>query len=177
MKTLSRSTLLNHGKYLVVENHGVELPNGRVITDWPWLIMPDYAIVAAVTESIEFLCFRQTKYAVEGVTLALVGGYIEPEEDPFVAARRELLEETGCEAPDWAPLGRFTSDGNRGSGAAYLYLARGARKVCEPDSDDVEDQELLMLGRREVEAALAAGEFKVLAWTTAIALALREMDK
>ena len=171
-KTLSRRVVLRHSKFLTVENHTVELPDGRVIREWPWVITPDYVIVLAVTADGEFLCLRQTKYGVDGPSLAPAGGYVEPGEDPLAAAQRELLEETGYEAPDWTSLGHYRVDGNRGVGTAHLFLARGARCVAEPDADDLEEQELLHLSRPEIEAALAAGEFKLLPWTTVVALAL-----
>jgi ADP-ribose pyrophosphatase len=171
-KTLSRETILNHSKYLAVENHTVELPDGKVIDDWPWLISPDYVNVVAMTESNAFLFFRQTKYSVDGTTIAPVGGYLEPGENSLDAAQRELLEETGYEAPDWIHLGDYIVDGNRGAGCAHFYIARNARYVKEPDADDLEEQELLILSRAEVEAALAGGEFKVLGWASVVALAL-----
>jgi ADP-ribose pyrophosphatase len=173
-KTLTRTPVLHNGKFLTVEMHRVELPDGRTIDDWPWLITPDYVNVAVITESGEFLCFRQTKYAVAGTSLAVVGGYIEPGEDPLVAAQRELLEETGYTAPDWVALGRYAVDGNRGCGQAHLFLARSARWHQPIHADDLEEQELLILTRAEVKAALHGGEFKVLAWATVMALALLE---
>lgn len=175
-KTLSRRTILNHSRYLRVENHTVELPNGRVISDWAWVVTPDYVIVAAVTQDGAFICFRQTKYSVQGVSLAPVGGYLEPGEEPLQAARRELLEETGYESSDWVDLGRYSVDGNRGAGTAHLFLARGARRVASVCADDLEEQELLLLDRGAVQAALWAGEFKVLAWAAAMALALQRID-
>ena len=63
-------------------------------------------------------------------------------------------------------------DGNRGCGVGHLFLARGARRVAEPAADDLEEQELLSMTRAEVEAALLAGEFKVMSWATVVALAL-----
>ena len=171
-KTVSRSLLHNYNKYLSVENHVIELPNGQTINDWPWLITPDFVNVLAVTESSQFLCLRQTKYAADGVSLAPVGGYIEPGEDPLVAAKRELLEETGYKARQWVNLGIFPVDGNRGAGVAHLYLAQDAYAVTQPNADDLEEMELLMLSRQDVENALAAGEFKVLPWSAAVAMAL-----
>lgn len=171
-KTRARQTILDHSRFLRVESHAVELPDGRVIPDWPWVVTPDYVNIVAVTEAGAFVCFRQTKYAVEGTSLAPVGGYIEPGEDPRAAAQRELVEETGYTAPEWVDLGRYSVDGNRGAGTAHLFLARGARRVAAPDADDLEEQQLLLLSRAEVEAALRAGEFKLLAWATVMALAL-----
>lgn len=175
LTTISKKTVLDLGKYLVVENHVVELPDGRVIKDWPWIITPDYINVVAVTDDGEFPIFRQTKYAVEGTSLAPVGGYLDSGEDPLAAAKRELLEEIGCEAPDWTHLGSFAVDGNRGAGRGHMFLAHGARRVADIDSDDVEEQELLFLSRSEIEAALDAGKFKLLPWATVVALALRHI--
>ncbi len=171
-ETISRQTLLQHNKFLTVENHVVKLPDGQVIPDWAWLIIPSAAIVLAVTEENEFLCFRQTKYAVEGETLAPVGGMLEPDEAPLEAAKRELLEEMGYESSEWISLGSHILDPNRGIATIYLFLALKARKVAEPDSDDLEDQELIFLNRHEIEEAYKAGEFKILSWSAVVAMSL-----
>lgn len=174
-KTLSRRTILNHSKFLRVESHTVQLPDGQIIDDWPWVITPDFTNVIAETEDGRFLCFRQVKYSIDGPTLAPIGGYLEPGEDPLLSAQRELLEETGYEADEWTELGRFPVDGNRGAGTAYLYLARRARQIAQRNADDLEEQNLLFLSRAELEAALLAGEFKLLPWATAVALALQRL--
>ena len=63
-------------------------------------------------------------------------------------------------------------DGNHGAGMAYLFLARNVRFVTEPTGDDLEEQELIHMSRVDVQRAMLDGHFKVLPWTTAIALAL-----
>ncbi|HEU5011705.1 MAG TPA: NUDIX hydrolase, partial [Roseiflexaceae bacterium] len=170
--TRNRTTVLNQPPFLVVEQHAVELPDGRVIEDWPWIITPDFINIMVEMEDGRWLFFRQTKYAIEGTSLAPVGGYIDAHEEPLVAAQRELREETGCMADEWLPLGSYAVDGNRGAGRAHFFMARRARKVAERNADDLEEQELLFLSREEVAAALAAGEFKVLPWAAIVALAL-----
>ncbi|MDD8017056.1 MAG: NUDIX hydrolase [Bacteroidota bacterium] len=171
-KTLSRKTILNHSKWLKIEDHIIQLPDGKTIEQWPWIISPDYVNVVVQDADENFICFRQTKYAANGLTLAPVGGYLEPNEDPLECAKRELREELGCEALEWIPLGRFPCDGNHGNGFANLFLARGAYRVGEINTDDLEEQEIVTLTRNEMMQALLSGDFKVLSWTTAIALAL-----
>jgi ADP-ribose pyrophosphatase len=169
-KTLHRRILCQPNRFLTVELHELELPDGRHIDDWPWLITPDYANVLARTVDGRFLCFRQTKYAVKGTSLAPVGGFLEPGEDPLRAAQRELREETGYSAPQWQSLGRHVIDANRGAGAAHFFLALDAVPVGAPQPDDLEQQELLLLTHGELEEALDRGEFKVLALAAVVAL-------
>ena len=104
--------------------------------------------------------------------MAPVGGMLEPDETPLDAAKRELLEEMGYESSNWVNLGSHILDPNRGVATMYLFLALNSKQVAEPDSDDLEDQEILLLSRTEVENALNAGEFKVLAWSAVVALSL-----
>jgi ADP-ribose pyrophosphatase len=176
-KTLTKRVVCQPNRFLTVEFHELELPDGRRIADWPWLITPDYANVLARTTDGRFLCFRQFKYAVKGVSLAPVGGFLEPGEDPLRAAQRELLEETGYAANEWHAIGRGVVDANRGAGMAHLFLALNAEPQSELHPDDLEQQELLLLSRQEIEQALDRGEFKVLAWAAVVALGLRYLEK
>jgi ADP-ribose pyrophosphatase len=175
-KTLERHTLLKHNKFLTVESHTIELPNGRIIEDWPWLVMPDFVNILAETADGRFICFHQTKYSVDGVSLAPVGGYLEPGEEPEAAGRRELVEETGYSASEWIPLGSFPIDGNRGAGKAHFYLARGAHPSAPICKDDLEEQVIVYLNRAEMKAALNQGKFKLLPWMAIVSLGLNYLD-
>ncbi len=178
LQTLARHLLLTvgDGRFLTVESHTVAFPDGRIVEDWGWVITPDFINVVAVTAEGRFLCFRQPKYAVAGLTLSVTGGYIEAGEEPLAAAKRELLEETGYVADRWRSLGSYAVDGNRGAGTAYFFLATDARWQQPIDADDLEEQELRLLSRQEIETALLAGEFKVLPWAANVALALLALD-
>lgn len=176
-KLRNREIVLHQPPFLTVERHHIELPDGREIPNWQWIITPEYVNVAAITVDQRFVLFRQEKYAVEGLSLAPVGGYLEPGEDPLLAAQRELREESGYVASEWECLGRYAVDGNRGAGVAHLFLARQATFVGKGESDDLEAQELVLLSIDDVQQALAAGEFKVLAWATVIALALLRLQR
>jgi ADP-ribose pyrophosphatase len=176
-RTHHSHTVLEIGRWLSVELRTVETPTGQVISDWPWVTTPDYVNVVPVTPQGEFLCFRQDKYAIVGLTLAPVGGYIEPGEEPLDAARRELLEEMGCVADEWLPLGSYLVDPNRGIATGHFFAALGARQVAMRNADDLEQQELVRLSRAQLEAALAAGEVRVLAWAANFVLALQRLDR
>ncbi|HQV70780.1 MAG TPA: NUDIX hydrolase [Thermoflexales bacterium] len=171
-KTRSRRTLYQHLPWITLEQREIELPNGKVIPDWTWVDTPDFINIAVITTEGKFALFRQNKYAVDGVSLAPVGGYLEPGEDPLDCAKRELREELGYEAATWLALGKYAVDGNRGCGNGHLFLATDARKTTERNADDLEEQEFVLLSREDVQTALLRGEFKVMPWAAVMALAL-----
>jgi ADP-ribose pyrophosphatase len=73
--------------------------------------------VVAITDENTFLSVRQTKYGIDGTSLAPIGGYIEPNETSLASAQRELREETGLE---WIDLGHYRVDANRSVGTGYF---------------------------------------------------------
>ena len=87
--------------------------------------------VVAVTEDGHFICFRQVKSGLEGTTLAIVGGFVEADEAPLAAAKRELLEETGCRSADWVHMGSYRVDPNRRITIGHLCLARRALFIAQ----------------------------------------------
>ena len=68
---------------------------GSIIDDWLFLEEVDAVNVAVQRSEGDFVVFRQQKYAIPGETLSPVGGFIDPDESPLSAAKREVLEELG----------------------------------------------------------------------------------
>ncbi|MBI1834896.1 MAG: TonB-dependent receptor, partial [Burkholderiales bacterium] len=87
------TTSLDYSKILISQTIGLNLVEDEILADPVKYASRfhynadrtalDYINVAAVTMTNEFLCFRQTKYAVQGTSLAPVGGYLDPGEDPL----------------------------------------------------------------------------------------------
>jgi ADP-ribose pyrophosphatase len=178
IRTLRRTPLLSvgDGRFLKVEQHVVAFGDGRQVEDWPWVITPDFINVVPVLEDGRILCFRQEKYAADGLTLGVPGGYLEPGEEPLRAAQRELLEETGYSGGRWTALGTCVVDGNRGAGHGHFFLAQDIAWQQPVDADDLEELAQELLTREEVRAALLRGEFQVMPWATCVALALLHMN-
>ncbi len=93
---------------------------------------------------------RQYKHGARRVCLTFPGGSIEAGEMPADAARRELMEEIGCQAQKLESLGAFVTNANQGCNTAHLFRATGCRRVAEPSSGDLENADILMVDRAEL---------------------------
>lgn len=66
--------------------------------------------------------------------VTFLGGRMEKDEDPLLAAQRELLEESGMKSDDWE-LYRDYESGGKIVWPFYVYIARNVQKVAEPHLD------------------------------------------
>jgi ADP-ribose pyrophosphatase len=149
----------------------VELPDGSVHEDFHRIVLPEFAVIVAVTTDGRFVMIREYKHGPDCVALNAAAGMLDRDEAPLDAARRELLEETGYAADDWQSLGSFVVDGGTGCGRAHIFLARGVVHVQTPRPDATEEIEVVVLDEAALRAALAAGDVVMLPTACAIGLA------
>jgi ADP-ribose pyrophosphatase len=67
-------------------------------------------------------------------SFTLLGGRQEPDEDPLVTAKRELIEETGMESDNWKLFKTYESEGKI-DWPTFLFIAKNCRKVAEQKLD------------------------------------------
>lgn len=119
---------------------------------------------------------RSYKKGVDAIDIQPPAGVLEPDEDVLTSAKRELREELGCEARSWHSLGTYTISGNYGAGKVHFYLATGVHKVFEPDSGDLEEQEVVWLPMEKVHEMWVGGQMKQLGSIAALGLAFSKIS-
>ena len=123
------------------------------------LRMPDWVMTVAIDAAGAFVLVRQHRFGIAGETVEPAGGLVDPGEAPETAALRELREETGYAGATAEPLGFTHPNPVLQDNRCHFFLARGAVRVGAPHPDAEEVVTPVVMGRAEVEAALAAGGF------------------
>lgn len=98
---------LLHGHFLHVRRDTVRLPNQNQATR-EYVVHPGAVMVIPLLntpDGLRLVMERQFRYPVGRVMTEFPAGKLDPGEDPWRCARRELLEETGYSARQWARAG------------------------------------------------------------------------
>lgn len=156
-KVLNSEYLLQN-EWIAVRADTCEMGNGRLIDPYYIMESGDYVNIVPVTAAGEILFVRIYRHGVGQTLLETPGGLIDAGESPLAAARRELLEETGCDCAEMQLIGSGSPDPARMSCKAYYFLATGVVETAVPSWDHTEEMELLRLPIAQVKQKLFAGE-------------------
>ena len=119
---------------------------------------PDWVNVVALTEAGDLVLIEQWRHGIDAVTLEIPGGMIDPGESPLAAAARELLEETGFTADEWAPLGVVRPNPAIQDNRCYTFLAKNARQTHDTHFDGNERCRLVLAPWAQVPQLIQTGK-------------------
>ena len=111
--------------------------------DYIVLDAPDWVIVIPEFEGEaggqkEFFMVKQWRHGSKCLSVEFPGGVIDKGEEPEQAARRELLEETGCRAGKLTKLGEVNPNPALFSNKVHFFLAQNLECTNTQDLDNDE---------------------------------------
>jgi ADP-ribose pyrophosphatase len=98
------STELFKGRLLHAFCDTVRLPDGSEATR-EYIVHPGAVVMIPILDDGRLVLERQYRYPMGRVMIEFPAGKLDHGEDPLACARRELLEETGYVAREWARAG------------------------------------------------------------------------
>ena len=159
-KTLSETKAFE-GKFVQVSTYGVELSTGRKAIR-EVVKHPGGVVVVAqkdehTTQNSTILMVKQYRYPIKQVSLELPAGRLEIGEDPDLAIKRELEEETGHIAKTWKSLGHIYTTPGICDEKLYLYYATDL-EFTKQNPDEGEIIEYFEYNLEEVFELIKSGE-------------------
>lgn len=142
--TVESAETLYEGAIFALRRDDVRMPGGRIAGREKIEHFGAVAI-AALDDADRLVMIYQYRPAIGRRIWEMPAGLLdEAGEDPVEAAKRELVEEVGVEADDWATLVDIVGCPGFADESVRVFLARGLREVDRPASSDDEEADLVI---------------------------------
>jgi ADP-ribose pyrophosphatase len=124
LETLVSSETLFNGNFLQTKCDTVRLHDGSLATR-EYVLHPGAVVVVPLLDDGQVILERQYRYPVGQVMIELPAGKLDVGEDPLLCGLREMQEETGYTASEWAYAGKMHLAIAYSTEIIHIYFARG----------------------------------------------------
>lgn len=121
--------------FITLFQEKLEKEDGEVVDDYYSVKRRDAVFAVALTKDLKIVLVYQYKNGVKKVIWEIPAGFIEDNEKPEEAGRRELLEETGFTSKEGVKVGGFIPNTGISPNVNYVYLFLEAEKIKEQNLD------------------------------------------
>lgn len=121
-------------------------------------VHPGGAVVVPVLKNGKIILISQYRYPMNEVVVELPAGKLDKNEDPLIAAKRELKEETGYSTETIFKLGKIFSTPGFCTEVLHIYLAENLIKGDHAREEGEESMKLIELSIEEIEEKIFKGE-------------------
>ncbi len=178
-KTLSpwkiiKTKKLVEDKWLTLRADTCETERGIIVDPFYVVECSDWVEIVAFNDNEEILLIQQYRHAAGKISTELPSGIMESEDaSPIEAAKRELLEETGCTADLFEHVGRLHPNPARQNNRNHCILALGTRVIQEPQPDLTEDIRFEFVPLKKLIELIEKGTFFQALHISSLFLALK----
>lgn len=155
-ETLVSRTELLKGHFLHVVRDTVQLPDGAHAPR-EFVLHPGAVMVIGLLDDGQVVMERQYRHPLRSVVIEFPAGKRDPSESSLACARRELQEETGYSAREWAFAGRLAPTIAYSDEIIDIWFARGL-SLGERHLDDGEFLDVFSAYPDELRAWCRSGD-------------------
>lgn len=117
-----------------------ELPNNKIMPNYYVMEWLPWVNIVALTSEKEIILIEQYRHGGGNISVEIPGGSMDPNpgETPLIAAKRELLEETGYSTDQFKLIGSHKPNPAIQDNELHTFLALNCKLVSAPHPDPFE---------------------------------------
>jgi len=133
-------------------------PHSQSVHNVYVLEAPDWVNIIPLTADRQVVMVRQYRHGIAGVTLEVPAGMMEATDpEPMVAARREMVEETGYDSDVIESLGFTHPNPALQDNRCHTFLARDVVRHGVPRNDTMEHTEPVLVPLARIADLIRTG--------------------
>jgi ADP-ribose diphosphatase len=176
MYTVKSSNVVYKSPWMVVYEDQVRKSDGA-IGMFNRINVRDSSIIVPLLKDGSLLMVENYRHGARTYLLELPGGLINNDEEPLVAAKRELLEETGYECNTIECINWTYTWPGRTTQKNFVFLAKGLEKRREPNLEEFEYTKIRKLTKELAIQEIRSGNIKSAISISAILYTLGESSE
>lgn len=171
---ITKTKKLIEDKWLTLRADKCETERGVIVDPFYVVECSDWVEIVAFNDNEEILLIQQYRHATGKISTEIPSGIMESEDaSPIEAAKRELLEETGCSADRFEHVGWLHPNPARQNNKNHCILALGTRVIQEPKPDLTEDIRFEFVPLKKLIELIEKGTFFQALHISSLFLALK----
>lgn len=144
------------GRFLDVRHDEIALPDGGV-SYREYLVHPGAVMIVPILDDGRLVLERQYRYPIGRSVIEFPAGKLDPHESTLCCGARELFEETGYRAAEWALAGELHNAIAYSTERIEVWFARGLQ-AGERRLDEGEFLDVFSATQAELEGWIQAGQ-------------------
>ena len=171
MYTVKSSSIVYRSVWIVVYEDWVSKKDGTVGM-FNRICVQDATTIVPIFDDCSLLMVENYRHGPRTSLLELPGGLIKINEEPSIAAKRELLEETGYESNILEYINWTYTWPGRTAQKNFVFVAKGLKKCSEPNLEEFEYTKIRKLTKEQTMQEIRSGNIKSAITISAILYAL-----
>ena len=172
---IKESKYLIQDQWITLRADRCETSDGVEINPYYVMEESDWAHVVVFDTQNRILIVWQYRHGSGTICAELPAGAVDASDaSPLEAARRELLEETGCTAENYESLGAVFANPGRQNNRVHCFMGYDAKPVTSPELEVTEEIEFEFININTLFQLIDAGDFSQSLHISSVFLALRK---